>query len=121
MMKKKLFLTMAAILLLCVGVITVYAVGQPADAEPAQAADKQAAGAIVDEQAARGSFGRFKCAGFYTALHGKSERAAESGAGRDQQEGLGNLSTQGLADYRAAAGGSAEADRGKGDRAWQAP
>lgn len=38
MMKKKLFLTMAAILLLCVGVITVYAVGQPADAEPAQAA-----------------------------------------------------------------------------------
>lgn len=53
MMKKKLFLTMAAILLLCVGVITVYAVGQPADAEPAQAADKQAAGAIVDEQAQR--------------------------------------------------------------------
>lgn len=45
MLKKKLFLTMAAILLLCVGVMTVYAVGQPAEA-----ADKQAAGEIVDEQ-----------------------------------------------------------------------
>ena len=44
MMKKKLFMTIAAILLLCVGVMTVYAVGQPADA------DKQAAGAIADEQ-----------------------------------------------------------------------
>lgn len=45
MLKKKLFLTMAAILLLCVSVMTVYAVGQPAEA-----ADKQAAGEIVDEQ-----------------------------------------------------------------------
>ncbi|MBS6475774.1 MAG: hypothetical protein KH354_07330 [Clostridiales bacterium] len=32
-MKKKLFLTMAAILLLCVGVMTVYAAAQPPIAE----------------------------------------------------------------------------------------